>query len=168
MSELKYFDGVNWIPVGQPNPLYAKAIINDMVYPIGSQYVNHTDDRNPALILGVGTWVAIEGRVIVGLDPGDADFDTAGETGGTKTETLSISQVPNVQGTVQAHSARSAWWSPGGAFSGSTMQSTYSPPSGAVGGANSVNMMRFNNGGGGGSHNNLQPYEVAYVWKRTA
>ena len=47
------------------------------VYPIGSIYINKTDSRNPSEILGVGTWVSLEGRVLVGI--GTAQ-DTRGET----------------------------------------------------------------------------------------
>lgn len=41
---------------------------------------------NPATFLGYGTWANYgAGRVLVGLDSGDTDFDVAGETGGAKT-----------------------------------------------------------------------------------
>lgn len=54
-------------------------------YPVGAVYVS-TVSTNPATLFGFGTWSAIAaGRVLVGIDAGDADFDTAGETGGSKT-----------------------------------------------------------------------------------
>jgi hypothetical protein len=41
---------------------------------------------DPATLYGYGTWSAIgAGRVLIGIDAGDADFDTLGETGGAKT-----------------------------------------------------------------------------------
>lgn len=47
-------------------------------------------NTNPATFLGYGTWAYYgAGRVLVGLDAGDADFDTPGETGGAKTNTPS-------------------------------------------------------------------------------
>ncbi len=41
---------------------------------------------NPATLLGFGTWSSIAaGRVLVGLDSGDGNFDAVEETGGAKT-----------------------------------------------------------------------------------
>ena len=37
----------------------------------------------------------VSGRVPVGLDSGDTDFDALGETGGSKTHTLSSSEIPS-------------------------------------------------------------------------
>lgn len=57
----------------------------DGVYPIGSVYIS-TVSTNPATLFGVGTWAAFgAGRVLVGLNSGDTDFDAAEETGGAKT-----------------------------------------------------------------------------------
>ncbi len=54
-------------------------------FPVGSVFIA-TVATNPATLLGYGTWAAFgAGRVLVGLDSGDADFDTAEETGGSKT-----------------------------------------------------------------------------------
>ena len=36
------------------------ATINNLVYPVGSVYVNATVSTNPATLLGVGTWVAYD------------------------------------------------------------------------------------------------------------
>lgn len=59
------------------------------VYPVGCLYTT-TDGTNPATTFGFGTWAAFgAGRVMVGYDSGDTDFDTAEETGGAKTRTPS-------------------------------------------------------------------------------
>ena len=59
------------------------------VYPIGSIYTEITG-VNPATTFGFGTWSAFgAGKVLIGLDSGDTDFDTAEETGGTKTKAIS-------------------------------------------------------------------------------
>ena len=54
-------------------------------FPVGSVFIG-VIGTNPATLLGYGTWASIAaGRVLVGLDSGDADFDTAEEAGGAKT-----------------------------------------------------------------------------------
>lgn len=60
------------------------------VYPVGSIYINASSSTNPATLIGFGTWTAFgAGRVLVGLNASDTDFDTAEETGGSKTSTSS-------------------------------------------------------------------------------
>jgi len=62
-------------------------------YPIGwilSSVVN----TNPSTWLGYGTWVAFgSGKVLVGVDTGDADFNTVEKTGGSKTANYNHSIV---------------------------------------------------------------------------
>jgi hypothetical protein len=122
----------------------------EKVYPVGSIYINASVSTNPATLLGFGTWVAFgAGKVIVGLDSGDTDFDTAEETGGAKTHTLSISEIPS-----HTHSL-----------------STSDNPGGTgeieVAGGAPTSTQTTQATGGGEAHNNLQPYIVAYMWKRT-
>ena len=70
------------------------------VYPVGSIYVNASSAINPSTLLGFGTWEAFgAGRVMVGLNGSDADFDTAEETGGAKTVTSTGSISGTVGGT---------------------------------------------------------------------
>ncbi len=64
------------------------AALLAMRLPVGAIHVT-VDPTNPATTLGYGTWAAFgTGRVIVGVDVGDADFDTVEETGGSKTATI--------------------------------------------------------------------------------
>lgn len=54
-------------------------------FPVDYVFISFSP-TNPATTLGYGTWTSIgAGRVLVGLDAGDTDFDTVGETGGAKT-----------------------------------------------------------------------------------
>ncbi|HLB68449.1 MAG TPA: hypothetical protein VJN63_08305, partial [Thermoplasmata archaeon] len=56
-------------------------------FAVGGVYINLTG-TNPATELGYGTWAAFgAGRLLVGLDAADPDFDTVRETGGAKTHT---------------------------------------------------------------------------------
>lgn len=59
-----------------------------MIYPVGSIFVT-TVNTNPGAIFG-GTWAAFgAGKTLIGVDSGDADFDTVEETGGAKTKAIS-------------------------------------------------------------------------------
>jgi hypothetical protein len=58
-------------------------------YPVGSIYMNAAVATNPATLLGFGTWVAFgAGKVPVGIDAADSDFNTVEGTGGTKDAVL--------------------------------------------------------------------------------
>lgn len=49
--------------------------------PIGTIHMS-TNSANPATYLGYGTWAAYAtGRVVIGIDPSNPDYDTVGETG---------------------------------------------------------------------------------------
>jgi hypothetical protein len=132
----------------------ASSVLN-AIYPVGSVYTNATDSTNPSTLLGFGTWVAFgAGRVPVGIDSGDTDFDTAEETGGAKTHTLTTSEIP-------AHTHTYSESSEGPPAEG--VGAGYDPPT-------AVGRQEADSGstGGGQAHNNLQPYIVVYMWKRTA
>ncbi len=55
----------------------------ELVFPIGSTYITQTN-TNPKNVLGFGTWERVKGKVLVGLDENDVDFNTIGKTGGSK------------------------------------------------------------------------------------
>ena len=123
----------------------------EKVYPVGSIYINASVSTNPATLLGFGTWTAFgAGRVMVGLDSTDTDFDSAEETGGAKTHTLTVNQIPAHTHTLD----------------------TSDQPAGTgsleVAGGSPVGTKLTQSTGGGQAHNNLQPYIVVYMWKRTA
>lgn len=61
------------------------AAVVDRLWPVGSIYLSAVS-TNPADLLGIGTWVAVgAGRVLVGVDPNDTDFNAVLKTGGAKT-----------------------------------------------------------------------------------
>ena len=148
-AEFQYLDGVTSAIQTQIDTKTTLAA----VYPVGSIYINATNSTNPATLLGFGTWAAFgAGRVPVGIDSSDSDFDTAEETGGAKTHTLTTSELPAHTHTVETKVSSGV----NGTFplgsTGSTSQGTRA--SGST--------------GSGSAHNNLQPYIVVYMWKRTA
>jgi len=67
-----------------------------LVYPIGSVFTAVVS-TNPNTLFGFGTWAAIAtGRVLIGIDTGDTDFDVVEETGGAKTKTIAQENLPNI------------------------------------------------------------------------
>ena len=125
----------------------------ETAWPIGSVFISVVS-TNPNTLLGFGTWSAFgAGRVLVGRDSGDADFDTAEETGGAKTHTLSVSEMPSH--THDEYVPASA--SGGTEKIGLDTNASGSTDSGCDTGT----------AGSGSAHNNLQPYIVCYFWKRT-
>lgn len=119
--------------------------------PVGAIYTT-TVSTNPSTILGYGTWTAFgAGRTLVGVDTGQTEFDTVEETGGSKTHTLSITEIPAHDHTVNLGNT---------GFGTASLTSSGTNTNFQTGGIGST--------GGGGSHNNLQPYITVYYFKRTA
>ena len=74
-----------------------KTYILESVYPVGSIFIS-ISATDPGTSLGFGTWSRFgEGRMLVSQNSSDSDFDTAEETGGAKTHTISESQLPSHQ-----------------------------------------------------------------------
>lgn len=173
-----------------PEPLDADTVegnsiidILAMAYPVGSIYISVVS-TNPNTLFGFGTWVAFgAGKTLVGLNSGDTDFDTVEETGGEKAHTLTTSEIPahdhgsaSLTGGWSHHGDEggSVVRSPYGIVGGTSMSGVYRPPNTAISASSSIKSMTINaththtSVGGSGSHNNLQPYIVVYMWKRTA
>lgn len=132
-------------------------------YPIGSVYINASNATNPASLLGFGTWSAFgAGKVMVGLDAGDTSFDTAGETGGVKSVTLT-----SAQSGLPAHFHGNKV---GGSAGGDSFFIGYTGGgiTNSAGGGNKVPTQNNTAQNASEAHTNLQPYIVVYFWKRTA
>jgi len=136
-----------------------QAEIIGAIYPVGSIYIS-TLSTNPGTLLGVGTWAAFgAGRALVGLDAGQAEFDTVEETGGAKTHALSEAELAAHTHPLQSGGVTKAFW-------GEQTTDAGSRDIGA--GSYTVSLMAVGSAGSGTAHNNLQPYIVCYFWKRTA
>jgi hypothetical protein len=126
-----------------------------LVYPVGSIYINASVDTNPATLLGFGTWTAFgAGRVMVGQDTSDVQFDVLEETGGAKTHLLTGAES-GIQSHVHNVPVNSGGAGYGVAATQPMQQSTINTS--AVPNTNAVT-----------AHNNLQPYITVKMWKRTA
>lgn len=118
-------------------------------FPVGAIFIS-ISSTNPGTSLGYGTWTAFgTGQVLVGIDVGQTEFDVAEETGGAKTHTLTSAEMPNHTHSIQIGDTDGA--------AGIADRSS-----------SAVTSMNTGATGGGGAHNNLQPYIVVYMWKRTA
>jgi hypothetical protein len=104
-----------------------------VLYPVGSVYINASVSTNPDTLLGFGTWAAFgAGRVLVGLDADDVDFDTVEETGGAKTHTLTIVVNDDFTATITVGAGGDSGGDPGEA--GATTEITGSLSITATGG----------------------------------
>lgn len=185
------------------------AVILAAVYPIGSIYVSALS-TNPATLFGFGTWSAFgAGRMPVGFDATQTEFDTGLETGGAKTHTLITAEMPvhthvqtahthvqtahthlqNAHTHIQdAHNhiwgQLAKWWADwvsgsgvyglsseateyGGSSATATNQNT-TPTNQNTTPTNQNTTPTNQNTGSGTAHNNLPPYIVVYMWRRTA
>jgi hypothetical protein len=138
------------------------------LYPVGSIYINATSSTNPGTLLGFGTWVAFgAGRVMVGLDAGNAAFDTAEETGGSA-DAIVVSHTHSITDPGHNHNLDINQGSSGsGGFlqlerpQGQGNEYTFTTTSSTTG-------VTLSSTGSSGTNANLQPYIVVRMWKRTA
>jgi hypothetical protein len=139
-NEVQLTSGGKINTLGLSASVAALANLLPYIYPIGT-VLTFGVSTNPATLLGFGTWTAIAGKVIVGIDAGQTEFDTLNETGGAKTQSLSTANLPNNLRGITV----------GGG--------TYELP---TGGADTLVT------GTGTAFSILPPYIVKYVWERTA
>ena len=158
----------------------------DLVYPIGAIYMS-VNSTSPATLFG-GTWVSWgAGRVPVGINTSDSNFSTVERTGGASSVSLTTAQMPshnhapgtNITGDGQHDLFLTGLSNNAAGFNGlngigrsakvdsvSTAESYYyfrSDNQAALGYCEETGYT-----GSGSAHNNLQPYIVCYMWKRTA
>ena len=118
-------------------------------YPVGT-IIETTSEVSPAQLYG-GTWEEFgQGKVLVGRDTSDSDFNTILKTGGEKQHTLSVNEMPShshytglAYMTSDGASNQATWWAGGEGY-------------------------KTHSTGGSQAHNNLQPYIVVYRWRRIA
>lgn len=165
-----------------------KTSILNLVYPVGSIYMS-ANNVSPQTFLG-GTWVSWgAGRVPVGIDSSDTDFNTAEKTGGEKTHRLSVDEMPwhDHSGTNSTVEPITIHTRPtGGALhylgintytvkydvNEQTQEYMVAPAGGQTLEVENGTVINSQYGvcpnGLGVAHNNLQPYITCYMWKRTA
>lgn len=120
------------------------------IYPIGSVYVSVNSSFDPNTAFG-GTWTRIQDRFLLA----SGSSYTNGNIGGEATHTLTINEMPS-------HNHNPLRLAYGGATAS---------PEGLSYSSTSVGDKNFNwlsSQGGNQAHNNMPPYLVVMVWKRTA
>ncbi len=121
--------------------------LRDYIYPVGSVYISYSH-VSPATLFG-GTWVRIENAFLWGVD----SSGTIGLTGGSKTHTLTVNELPaHSHGSVYSGTAEATKTHSWLTASGGNPQMAYGPLT----------------AGGGQAHNNMPPYVQVSIWRRTA
>jgi microcystin-dependent protein len=157
----------------------------NLIFPVGSirMTVSAADE---SAFLG-GTWVRWgTGRVPVGVNTSETNFNSVEKTGGANTHTLATAELPSHNHsfsgsvTVNANGAHTHQASAGSYKVGSGSASTYyymtngGSTSGQTTGSGGLHdhtgsvSGSVGSNGSGAAHNNLQPYITCYFWKRTA
>lgn len=152
----------------------ALKTISDRIYPVGSIYMSMA--ATPPDKLFGGTWEQITDRFIYA-----AGSNKAGATGGEATHTLSIAEMPS-----HGHMVHS--WTGGADDGGNSDAKLYNPTTNGYDTVSSGSKLyhiwkssafkTWGNGlgditgnadytGSSQAHNNMPPYLVAYMWKRT-
>ena len=131
----------------------AKKVLLDMFYPVDSIYISysHTD---PGTLFG-GTWVRIQDRFLLGARD---DMDYIGNEGGEATHVLTDAEMPTHQHELLNYNTSgysTAEWTKSSAQIGDTK----------VGYTGNLSTTFT---GGGQAHNNMPPYVVVSIWRRTA
>ena len=135
-------------------------------FPVGGVYISIAS-TNPSSIWAGTTWEQFaKGRTLVGLDTSDSNFNTAGQTAGEKTHTLTTNEIP-AHGHGMAHTHSYTGPNTGSWKVGTSKAHTWCT---SAGGKTSgrASKSTTDNAGGGAAHNNLQPYIVVYMWKRVS
>ena len=141
----------NWTtstPINPTNLNHIEDGIADLynaIFPVG-QIVIKGDNEDYSNWLGF-TWKRTAvGKVLVGIDSTDTDFNTIDKTGGEKKHTLTIEEMaPTVWHSSSQIDGIQKFFSNGETFGISTQGTDLGQP-----------------------HNNLQPYQVVAYWRRIA
>ena len=143
-------------------------------YPVGSVKLTW-DAVNPGTRLG-GTWVQFsQGRVLIGQGTGSDGTTSmtfgAGATGGEYKHKLAQSEMPSHSHWLSDDANRTAHSFSWGGAGKTVWLNTLAAKGNGSGNVANTKQNEWNHtayDGGNGLHNNVQPYQVIYAWRRTA
>lgn len=95
ISYIENENGEKISPVTSVDSIYTEdgKKLLDALHPVGSIYLS-TSSTNPSTYFG-GTWERFaNGQVLVGVDTQETEFNTVQKTGGSKTHTVTLKDVP--------------------------------------------------------------------------
>ena len=131
----------------------------NLIYPVGSIYMS-VNPTNPSELFPLTAWAEWgKGRVPVGVDTSQTEFNKAEKTGGSKAVTLTVDQMPRHTHNVPKPEWYGVTSEPDTGFG---LLRTKNPNKDGSDGFVSASA------GGGKAHSNLQPYITCYMWVRTA
>ena len=125
----------------------------DLIYPIGAIIYNDNEDFDPNTVFG-GTWEKIKGKMVIGLDDADSDFNTLKATGGSKTHAITISEMP-----AHTHNINYKNYQTAGESSGPLIYTNIE---------DTQKTRATTSAGTGKAMDIMNPYYVANIWHRVA
>lgn len=161
--ELVYYNGA-WYAMNVPanNSITSDnvdwATLGNKIFPIGT-VLTYYDTSDHSDFLGL-TWARFAaGCMVVGYDSSDSDFSTIGNTGGEKTHKLIKEEMPKHKHNVTTALLHS---------DGQILNTEYINANLAAGQCRKRYYNIEDEMGGNQPHNNMPPYIVAALWRRTA
>lgn len=127
----------------------------NMFFPIGKIEI-FFDNEDHSDYLGFSWEKTLIGKVPIGIDRNDEDFNQIGKTGGEKEHTLTIEEIPPHSHLAYQlnYVGQNVWGIP-----------AYRPSNTDI---NQNKYSSTSDSGGGKPHNNMSPYEVVAFWKRVS
>ena len=136
------------------------GVINlfDMIFHIGYVIESFNESFNPNEIFTWQVWEKVEGVFLLGSNGTYA----VGDTGGEATHTLTVAEMPSHNHKLSSGKSVPYY----GTTTSDGKKLSWVTSSSQWGYSNSNNFQQ--NTGGGSAHNNMPPYQVVNIWKRTA
>lgn len=170
-AELNYVDGVTSNIQTQIDALDTLDDIKAAIYPVGSIFTtvtNYADSAAVVAAIGGTTWVRFgAGRVLVGYDSTNTNFDTAEETGGSA-DAVNVSHTHTATSTDSGHTHTVSTYKTATIASGNALPLLYQTQTRTTSTGYANISTTIASAGVSGTDKNLQPYVVVYMWKRTA
>lgn len=130
--------------------------IIDIVYPVGSIYMS-VNAADPSTLFSGTSWEKLEGRFLLGSN----STYKPGSTGGEATHTLTQNEMPK-------HTHPMYSYNPGGDGTWTPDEGSYLVDSVTDDKTTWWARLAMGYAGGGAAHNNMPPYLVVNMWKRTS